>query len=146
MTIQKVLLSFKPKKENILPLLQKVNVYFGYISKDNTYKIAEYFGIAPAKIYGIITASEILKSEKPSQLEIAVCTGPHCTMKGSGEVLKEIEKYLSVKADRQASERINLKTMSCNGHCLVGPVVIINGNIHENVKPAEVDDILKDYF
>jgi NADH-quinone oxidoreductase subunit E len=146
MTIQKILLSFRPKKENLLPLLHQVNSCFGYISKEDTYRIADYFGIMPAKIYGIITASGNLNYRKPSRVEIAVCSGQNCKLKGSAEILREIENYLSVKADRQPTEEINLRTISGGGHCLMGPTLIVNGNFYENVKPFEVDDILKNYF
>ncbi len=146
MTIQKMLLLFEPKEKNLLSLLQQVNAYFGYVSREDTYRIADYFGVAPARIYGLLTVAGNLNFQKPARLEVAVCTGPNCQLKGAMDVLKEIENYLFVKADRQPTEEVNLKTISCAGHFLAGPVVVVNGNFHENVKPFEVDDILRNYL
>lgn len=145
MSIQKILLSFTPQPENLLPLLHEVNASFGYISKEHAYKIADYFGIAPARLYGVVTASSLLKVEKPAALEVAVCTGEHCGMKGAWKVLREAEKFLKTKVDKKRLG-VSLKTMSCIGRCEGSPVMKVNGTVFSKVRPELIDDILAGYL
>lgn len=146
MTIQKILLSFEPKKENVLPALKKINRLFGFIDKSQAYLIAEYFGIAPSRLYGLITAGELFKTSKPARVCVSVCNGPHCQMKNAGGVVREIEKYLGVKADHKGTRKASVETISCVGQCTDGPVVIVNETMYEKVKNFEVDDILRNYI
>ncbi|MBD3299981.1 MAG: hypothetical protein GF347_01390 [Candidatus Moranbacteria bacterium] len=146
MTIQKILLKHKAKRKNLLPALQEIIANFGYISKENLYIIADYFKLSPANLYGVITAGEYFKIEKPKVLEIKTCSGGNCKIKGSKEVLREVEKYLGLRADKSNHPRIKLETSSCLGRCNRAPILIVNGIIYEKVKPQDVDDILKNYI
>jgi NADH:ubiquinone oxidoreductase subunit E len=146
MTIQKILLDFEPQKKNLLPLLNRVSTCFGFISKEQLYLIADYFGMAPAKVFSVITASEVLKYEKPKFLEVKICMGPHCRIKGAKRVLEEAQKVIGVRADKKSAGKFDLQTTSCIGHCLSGPVVKINGTVFNGVRSFEVDDLLKNYL
>ncbi|MBD3238623.1 MAG: hypothetical protein GF332_03220 [Candidatus Moranbacteria bacterium] len=145
MTIQKILLGFEPRPENLLSALHAINQQFGYISKANCYHVAEYFEMAPPKIYGIITGSEVLRDKPAADLEIQVCDSSFCKSKGSDQIVKEVENLLSIKANYPTS-KFNLKTISCLGKCQEGPIMVVNGVIYEKVNPAMVDDILKNYL
>ncbi|MBD3244807.1 MAG: hypothetical protein GF335_02325 [Candidatus Moranbacteria bacterium] len=146
MTIQKILLQFEPKRKNLLSALHEVNKQFGYISNQNSYKICDYFSVSPSKLYSFITSSDVLRDQKPPLLEIKVCSGGVCKMKGADKVIKEIENFLKIKADKIYNGKVEFKKISCLGKCLVGPVVIINGTMYEKVNPSMVDDILKNYI
>jgi NADH-quinone oxidoreductase subunit E/NADP-reducing hydrogenase subunit HndA len=145
MTIQKLLLQFKPKTENVLPLLHKVNEAFGYISRENFELIVDYFDVSEEKVYGLISSSRILKLSPRPKMEIEVCTNPSCKLEGSDEVILEIEKYYKIKVDRENNRGVSLKRADCFGRCLDGPVVKINGNFYEKVTPNRIDDILRDF-
>ena len=150
MSIQKLLLSFEPQLDNLLPLLKQVNFYFGGVSKDQVYLIAEYFKLTPARVYGVVTASDVLKEERESsakpKLEILVCDSPHCQSHGGGKIIKEIENYLNIKAERRFNPKVFLKRTSCMGHCDQGPVMMVNGILYTRVRPEKVDDILSNYI
>ena len=146
MTVQKILLSFEPRKENVLPAVRKVNALSGFVSKEDAYLIADYFGVKPARLYSLLSGAEALATEKPSRIHVSVCTGPHCRMKHAGAVVREIEKYLGVKADHKGTEKASLVTTSCVGRCGEAPIVMVNGTMYEKVKSFEIDDILRNYI
>lgn len=145
-TIQKILLNFEPKKENFLPAVKEVNKIFEYISQDHVYRIADYFAMSPAEAFSAISFYEDIRIEPKADVEIKVCMSAPCEMKGSSKVLNEIERFLGQRADKDKTKKLEVITTSCQGRCLRGPVVIINGNVYENVKPFEVDDLVGGYF
>jgi len=145
-TLQKILLDYEPHPKNLLPLLKSVNKEFGYVSQKNVYHIAEYFNIKPAKIFSQLSFFEELRFSPKSVLEIKVCMSAPCQLAGSMEVLTEIEKYLKTKADKKRTKVLEFESVSCQGRCDIGPMIIINGNVYEKVRPEMVDDILSHYL
>ena len=146
MTIQKILLSLEPKKENILTALHQAQDQFGLVSKEHMYLIAEYFRVKPAQVAALISSAEIFISEKAPRLTVEICGGPNCKIKRSNAIVREAEKYLGVKIDRKGNRKAVLKTVSCVGHCGNGPVMIVNGTMYDRVKSFDVDDILRNYL
>lgn len=145
-TLQKILLEYEPHSENLLSVLKKVNGIFGYISQEKLYKIAEYFSVSPAEAFSTVSFYDDIRFVKKSNVEIKVCMSAPCEMRGSSKVLREIERFLGAKADRDKSTRLEIKSVSCQGRCQRGPVMIVNDNVYDQVRPEGVDDILGPYF
>ncbi len=145
-TVQKILLGFSPSPENILPALKEINRVFGHISKEQIYFLAEYFDRSPAEIFSTASFYEDLRTEPKSDVEIVICMSAPCEMRGASEVLKEVEKFLGMRADKDKNPKLEIRTSSCQGLCNRGPVMIVNGTVYENVKPLAVDDLLRSYF
>ena len=145
-TLPKILLEFEPHPRNILPALKRVNSFFGYVSQDNVYVLADYFSLSPAEIFSTISFFDDLRFQKRSNIEIRVCMSAPCELKGSSKVLGEIERFLGAKADKDKTAKLEIKSAGCQGRCQRGPVVIVNENAYEQVKPEAVDDILGPYF
>lgn len=145
-TLQKILLEFEPHPQNILPVLKKVNSVFGYVSQEKLYKIAEYFSVSPAEAFATVSFFDDIRFAKKSNVEIKICMSAPCELRGASKVLQEIERFLGAKVDRDKSVRLEIRSTSCQGRCNRGPVIIVNDNIYDAVKPAGVDDILGPYF
>ena len=145
-SVQKILLEFNPDRENFLPAAKKINDIFGYISQENLYHLAKYFSFSPAEAFSAISFFDDIRTKSKPNLEIKVCMSTPCELKGASQVLKEIETFLGAKADRNMNVKLEVKTTSCQGRCQRGPVIIINGNIYEQVRPNTVDELLAGYF
>lgn len=146
LSLQKILLEHEPTPQNFLPAVKKINEVFGCISQENLYLIANYFSFSPAEAFSAISFYEDIRVRPKSDIEIKVCLGAPCALRGGKEVLKEIESFLKVKADRDKTAKLEVLSGSCQGRCQRGPVIDINGIIYEQLKPRLVDDILSPYF
>ncbi|MFH1183013.1 MAG: NAD(P)H-dependent oxidoreductase subunit E [Candidatus Moraniibacteriota bacterium] len=145
-TIQKILLSFDPEKRNVLPALKKINKVFGYISQENVYKIAQYFSKSPAEVFSTVSFYDDLRYTPPPSVQIKLCMSVPCELDGASQVMQEIENFLGAKADRDKTPKLEINSTSCHGRCQRGPVMVVNENVYEQVKPEMVDDILGPYF
>lgn len=145
-TIQKILLSFDPEAENILPALKKINGVFGYISEDYVYKIAEYFSMSPAEVFSTVSFYDDIRFTPKPNVQVKLCMSAPCELNGASAVMQEIENFLGAKADRDKTPKLEIESSGCQGRCQRGPVMIVNENVYEQVKPGMVDDILGPYF
>jgi len=145
-TLQKILLEYEPHPRQLLPVLKRVNTVFGYVSQEKIYPIADYFSLSPAEVFSALSFYDDLRINKRANVEIKVCVSAPCEMRGASIVLREIERFLGAKIDRDKTAKLEILSASCQGRCGRGPVIIVNDNVYEHVKPQSVDDILSPYF
>jgi NADH:ubiquinone oxidoreductase subunit E len=145
MTVEKILLEFNPELKNILPVLKKINISFGYVSEKDAQKVADYFVIPLSKVYETASFYDLIKTKRQPSLIIQVCSGANCAVKNAYGVIAEIENQLRIKAGDEFNPKVKLEVISCLGQCGSGPVVIVNGNVFTKVTPSSIDDILQNY-
>lgn len=146
MSLQKILLSFKPRPENLLAVLKAIQKENKYIGEEECEKIADYFSLSLARVYSFASFFDGIRTRKESKKIIRICSGGPCFMEDSAKVARQIEMMLHLEAGNDAHPKYKLEYMSCAGLCDRGPVVEIEGNIFERVKPEDVDDIIRDYL
>lgn len=145
MTIEKILLEFDPEIKNLFLVLKKVNAVFGCIDEKDAQKIAEYFELPLAKIYETASFYDLLKTKKPANLEIKVCSSGDCVLGESVEIIQEIENYFRIKVGDEFNPKISLEKISCLGRCAEGPIVIVNEKVYEKVTASSVHKILGEW-
>ena len=144
-TVEKILLTFDPQTQNLLPALKKINAFLGYIDKEEAQKVADYFALPLAKIYETASFYDLIKTQKPAHLEIKICSGGDCLLAGSEAVAREIENYFHIKVGDEFNPRVRLEKISCLGHCAEGPIVLINGKMYQRVTKSSIYGILKEW-
>ena len=77
----------------------------------------------------------------PDKLEIRVCVGSSCHVRGGTATLKKIESLIERAG---ISDRVDLRADLCLDNCLEAPNVIVNGKIHGAVTPEYAEDFFKD--
>jgi NADH:ubiquinone oxidoreductase subunit E len=75
-------------------------------------------------------------------MEIKVCIGSACHLKGSYEVIKRIQAYI-VKYNLEKST--TLKSSFCLGQCSTAVSMLINNEDYFSVTPDTIEQILNDY-
>lgn len=146
MTIQSILLQFEPKRENVLQSIKAINREFGCFDIDAAKKVANYFELPVASVFSAASFYDEIKTKGKVALNIQICDGSNCNLKGADKIIKEVESYFGQKIDDTNNRKVSIERMSCMGNCLAGPVMIINGTVFEKVRPEKVDEILRSYM
>ena len=64
-------------------------------------------------------------------------------MRGSAQILGEIEKQLGISAGETTPDlEYSLETIACFGSCALAPVVVINNKVHGRMTATKVREIL----
>jgi NADH-quinone oxidoreductase subunit E/NADP-reducing hydrogenase subunit HndA len=72
--------------------------------------------------------------------------GTACYLKGGKQILDELKKILNVEEGQTSKDGLfHLQVVRCLGCCGLAPVVMIDEDIHGNVKPDKVMEILSKY-
>jgi NADH:ubiquinone oxidoreductase subunit E len=146
MSIQKILLKFEPKPDNLLAVLKDIQKKDKYITASECEKIAKYFSLPLARVYSVASFFDLLKTKKETKKIVRVCSGGPCQCEKSMEIVRQIEMQLKIELGNDAHPKYKLELASCQGLCDLGPVMEIEGQVFEKVRPETVDDILKNYL
>lgn len=70
-------------------------------------------------------------------MDICVCIGSSCHLKGSHDVIKKLEELIEKHG---LKEKVVLKGNFCLGHCDKGVTVKVNNHFLENVNKDNIEE------
>jgi NADH:ubiquinone oxidoreductase subunit E len=77
---------------------------------------------------------------------VQFCENAPCHVMGGRETWRALQEELQLQpGETSADGKWTLLTTSCLGVCSVGPVIVIDDDVHGNVEPKRVHDILAQY-
>jgi len=78
---------------------------------------------------------------------VRVCLGTACYVRGGKKIAENIQKIFGgIKEGQTTPDRLfTYETVRCLGACGLGPVVVVDDEVHGRVKPDKVKEILQKY-
>jgi NADH:ubiquinone oxidoreductase subunit E len=111
---------------SLIPILQKVQDIYGYISIDAINHISEKIGVKPAKIYGVATFYSQFRLKPIGKYLIMLCKGTACHVNGADKIEEAINEELNIRDGETTEDGLfTLNNMACLGCCSLAPVMMI---------------------
>ncbi len=144
--LKAVIAAHKDQKGAAIPVLHEAQNIYGYLPMEVQKMIAEGLNIPLAEIYGIVTFYAQFSLNPKGKYQIGVCLGTACYVKGSGDILDEVKKYLNIEVGECTPDgKFSLDATRCIGACGLAPVVTINEDVYGRLGKGEIVEILKKY-
>ncbi len=130
-------------REDLIPLLQKVQARLGYLPALAMEKIAEGLKLPAADVYGLATFYNQFRLNPPGKHQVKVCMGTACYMVGGDIALESFERRMGIKEGETSLDRLySLERVACVGCCTMAPVVVVDEEVEGKVTPTRVDGIM----
>lgn len=131
----------------LIPVLQTVQNMFGYLPKDAIKRISLKLHIPYSEVTGVISFYSYFSTVPRGKNVVRVCLGTACYVRGGKEVLDAMKKQLGIEVGSTTEDRLfSLEVGRCFGACGLAPVVLVNEDVHQRVKPAKLREILQPYM
>ncbi|MCK4621965.1 MAG: NAD(P)H-dependent oxidoreductase subunit E [Desulfuromonadales bacterium] len=128
----------------LLPLLKKEVQSKGVITEDALKSISKKTGIPVSHVYGAATFYYFLNTKKQGKNVIHVCTSPSCTVNGSLNIIKFLEKELKTKLGKTTKDKkFSLYETSCIGCCDEAPAMLRNNKPQTKLTEEKIRNLLK---
>lgn len=142
-TVDAVLNEHEKNRENLIPILQKVQSKLGYLPAPAMEKVSDSVGVPAVDVHSMATFYNQFRLNPPGDNEIKVCMGTACYMVGGQNTLDSFERRLDIKkGETTADRKFSLERVACVGCCTLAPVVVVNENVESHVTPTKVDGIM----
>ncbi|MCD4795518.1 MAG: NAD(P)H-dependent oxidoreductase subunit E [Bacteroidales bacterium] len=146
-TLFSEILQEHPSQEgSLIPLLQKAQAKYKYISPEIVQAVADYLGITENRVFGVASFYSQFRFTEPAEHTISVCLGTACHV-NSGETLVEaLERDMGIKpGECTADKKFELERVACLGCCALAPVVKIDNDIYGKLNLVKLKEIVSKY-
>ena len=134
---------YRDKPGGLIPALQTVQALCGYLSKTAIRVIADGFGMTVSEVAGVVTFYSFFSLQPRGRFLIRVCLGTACYVRGGKDVLDAFRKRLGIEVGETSADRMfSLEVGRCFGACGMAPVVMVNDDVHQRVKPTRVGELI----
>lgn len=145
-TVEKILLRYEPKRENLVAATKEISQKSGFISETAVKLMAGYFDMKEAEVFSAASFYDQIKTEQPARIIIQVCDSANCQTKLADKIISSLEILLRQKAGDDFNPQIEIERISCLGRCAEGPNVVINGTLYNRMDAGKVIEIVSEYI
>jgi NADH-quinone oxidoreductase subunit E len=133
-------------EDQLIALLQDVQDLCGYLSRDAIVSIGRHMDLPAIKVFGVATFYNQFRFHPLGKIHIQLCRGTACHVKGSKNILQQLEKHLAVPPGITTRDGMfSYETLACIGACGLAPAMIINDELKAKVDPDAIPQLLQEY-
>ncbi len=141
--INEITSHYTGKRDDLIPILQDVQKYYGYLPTDAMVRVAKSLKISESTVYSVSSFYALFRFVPTGKKMVKVCRGTACHVRGSPRILMEVTKLLHIKPGETTKDmEYSLETVSCFGSCALAPVMVVNNIVYGRMTPAKVKTIL----
>ena len=144
--LQEVLEQYREIPGALIPVLQIAQAMFGYLPESALRLISKELDKPYSEVAGVVGFYSFFNTVPRGQHTIRVCLGTACYVRGGKEVLASLREVLGVEVGETTSDRqFSLDVGRCFGACGLAPVIMIDDDVHQRVRPSRLAKILDQY-
>ncbi len=144
--IEEVIDRFSEVKGALIPVLQSAQNMFGYLPEDVLKRISLKLNIPYSEVAGVVSFYSYFSTVPRGKHIVRVCLGTACYVRGGKEVLQAMQDALGIDVGYTTEDRVfSLEVGRCYGACGLAPVVMIDDQVYQRVKPSRIKDMLTPY-
>lgn len=136
---------FKGEREDLIPVLQRLQEQDGYLRPDAIRNISRWLKISENEIFGVATFYAQFRFHPPGEHHIKICLGTACHVRGGQEILAMTQARLDIKpGETTADGKYDLERVACLGCCALAPVVAFDDKFHSQMSVLKVQRLLEE--
>ena len=129
----------------LIPVLQKIQVAYGYLQEPIINLVAERLNMNASEIVGVATFYAQFHLQPRGIHIIKVCCGTACHVKGAPKIVEKFSAVLDVPVGSTTKDKLfTLEEVACLGACSLAPVAMIDEDVHGKLAPDNVRNVIQE--
>ena len=144
--IDRVIDKFKNRQGVLIPVLKEVQDICGYLPKKVQHRIAQGLQLSASQVYGVVSFYAFFTTIPRGKHVIRVCLGTACYVRGSKQILDNLQRELHVEVGGITQDRkFSLEAVRCLGACGLAPVMVVGNDTYGMITPGKAIEIVSSY-
>jgi len=133
-------------REDLVVLLEEAQSKFGYLTGELLIEIAKSLDLSVSDVYGVATFYSFLSIKPQGRNVIRICKSLPCFLKNSQTIIESVAREIGIKPGETTSDsKFSFQLTNCIGACDEAPAMMVNNDIHVNLTPSRISQILGSY-
>ena len=142
--LEDVLSSFEGRRDELIPILQRVQEKAGFLPENAMFRIARFAHVPESAVYAVATFYAQFRFTPIGRNHIMVCRGTACHVRGATRILDALENQLGIKEGETTEDlEYTLETVACIGACGLSPCIMSNKKVEAKLTPKKVAKLFK---
>jgi NADH-quinone oxidoreductase subunit E len=144
--IDSILSKYRNDASSLIQVLLEIQRENRWLPREALERVSEKLQVPFNRIQNIITFYKAFSLVPKGRHEIHICTGTACHVRGAPRLLDSVQDAIGIgPGETDMDLRFSLETVNCVGCCALGPVMVIDGEYHGKMAPAQSEAVLKRY-
>jgi NADH-quinone oxidoreductase subunit E len=141
--IEELMGQYPRSREHLISILQEVQAEYGYLSRERIERISAYLGLPSSKIFGVATFYNQFRLNAPGRIQVSICRGTACHVKGSLSLLDSCRQLLGIEVGKTTKDGLfSLETVACLGCCSIAPAIMVNGRFFGRLDRKRLEELV----
>ena len=115
----------------------------GWLSPEILEACATLFEMEPVEVFGVASFYPMFHLRPTGKHLVGVCHNISCALRGAEEILERACEVADCAPGGTSPDgRFSVVRLECQGACASAPMLVLDGDYHENLTPAETERIL----
>ncbi len=137
---------YKGRPGALIPVLEKAQELLGFLPAPVQKHVGDGLNIPLSQVYGVVTFYSLFTMQPRGKHTIRVCLGTACYVRGGKKISDSIKQMFNIEeGETTGDRRFTFETVRCLGACGLGPVMVVDDDVHGRVKPDKIKSILDQY-
>lgn len=137
---------YPDKRAACVEALKIVQRHHGWVSDERLKSLAAMLDMTPDELDGVATFYNLIYRKPVGRHVVLLCNSISCWIMGYEEMRAHMKARLGVELGQTTpDQRFTLLPIVCLGACDHAPVMMVDDDLHHELTPEKVDDILERY-
>lgn len=133
-------------RSKLLTRIKEAQAKAGRVSRGALAKTAQELDISLAEAFGTATFYSFITTEPTGRNIIRICKSVPCCLQEAEMIIDTVASEFDLLPGRTTADgRFTLKLTNCIGACDTAPAMLVNDDLHGDLTPARIVEILKTY-
>jgi NADH-quinone oxidoreductase subunit E len=144
--IDSKIMHYPDKKSVCIDAMKIVQRHRGWVSDEGLQDIAEYLEMSADDLDGVATFYNLIYRKPVGRHVIHICDSVSCWIMGYEQIREQLSKTLGIQlGETTPDRRFTLLPIVCLGACDHAPVLMVDGDLHPDLQPQMLDQVLEKY-
>jgi len=137
--VEEILGRYPAEPASLIMVLQDLQAELRHVPDAALEQVAEALDVPRARVHSAVSFYKAFSTSPRGKHSIDVCMGTACHVRGAERLVDQLSDELQVAPGGTTDDlEVTLDTVHCVGACALGPVVVMDGVCHGEMKPRKL--------
>jgi NADH:ubiquinone oxidoreductase subunit E len=134
------------ERAELLNSLKRAQAEHAHLPREVLLEISQSLQIPLGDAFGVASFYSFLSTESRGRNTVRICRSVPCYLKNSLMIVESVADELGIGPGETTSDcRFSFEMTNCIGACDLAPAMLVNSDVHGDLTPRKIAQVLKSY-